>query len=396
MRATNRLKDVTIRALHKPGWHADGDGLYVRVTETGKRWVYVFHRNGKRRELGLGAYPRVSLKEAREHAEEARKLVRKGLDPIAERKRKASQGITFGEVADAVLKAKLPGFKNEKHQAQWERSIKVEMASLRPLSIEEITTEHVLEALKKPWRDTPESARRLRGRIEAVLDAAKAKGLRSGDNPAIWRGNLVHWLPKRPKLQRGNHKAVHHKRMPAFWATLVDREGVAAKALQFTILTAARTSEVTGAKWNEIDIEHGLWTVPAERMKAGLKHEVPLSASAIALLEEVRPLGDNYVFPGLKGDALSSAAMHAVLKRMKVDATVHGFRSSFRDWAGDETEFPREVAEAALAHKVGDAVELAYRRSNALDKRRALMTDWAEYLLRDDAVLQHAPQHAEK
>lgn len=382
MRATYRLKDVAIKALTKPGWHADGDGLYLRVTDTGRRWVFVFHRHGKRRELGLGAYPGVSLKTARELAGNARKEVRQGLNPIEERRRRNAQGVTFGDVADEVLKAKLSGFRNDKHRAQWERSIKVEMAKLRPLPVSSITTEDVLSVLKEPWSDTPESASRLRGRIEAVLDAAKAKGIRSGENPAAWKGNLAHLLPKRVKLQRGHHKAVPYKKLPELWAALEAREGVAAKALQFTILTAARTSEVTGATWSEFDLEGKLWTVPADRMKAGLKHEVPLSDAALAILEQVRPLGGEYVFPGGRQPALSSGGMHAVLKRMKLDATVHGFRSSFRDWAGDETEFPREVAEAALAHKVANPVEAAYRRSRALEKRRSLMEAWAGFLLR--------------
>ena len=379
MRQINRLTTTAIRAISEDGLYPDGGNLYLRVGK-GRRWVFIFQWQGKRREMGLGSLQDVSLKDARTAAEQARLALRNGIDPLAARKAEEVRGKTFGDVADAFIADKKAGWRNAKHRHQWTNTLATYAKDLRPLPVAEITTADVLKALKPIWTKKPETASRVRGRIENILDAAKAQGLRMGENPAAWRGNLVHLLPKRSKLTRGHHRALPYENAPAFWAALNERTGVAAKALQFTILTCARTSEAIGARWAEIDFEKAIWTVPPARMKMAEMHRVPLSPAAIELLREMETLGGDYVFPSNGKSTLSTAAMDAVLKRMKVDATVHGFRSTFRDWAGDSTSYPREVVEAALAHKVGSNVERAYRRSDALEKRRRLMEDWSKFL----------------
>lgn len=378
MAQINRLSSRAVDAKSEAGLYPDGQGLYLRVGK-GKRWVFLFHWRGKRREMGLGPALGSNLAQARREAVKAREMVREGVDPIAARQAEQRAGVTFGEVADSYIASHKEGWRNAKHRQQWTNTLATFAASLRPLAVAEITTGDLLSVLSPIWTVKPETASRVRGRIENILDAAKAQGLRTGENPAAWRGNLAHLLPKRRKLTRGHHRALPYDRMPAFWSDLQARTGVAAKALQFTILTAARTSETLGAHWSEIDIKAAVWNVPAERTKTGKLHRVPLSPEALAVLKAVRPLGDDLVFPTPDGSRLSGAAMDAVLKRMKVDATVHGFRSTFRDWAGEETDFAREVIEQALAHKVGNDVERAYRRGDALEKRRTVMSAWAKF-----------------
>lgn len=379
MRAINRLSARSVAAHKEPGLYPDGQGLYLRVGK-GKRWVYVFQWRGKRREMGLGSADAVSLAEAREAAGEARAQVRRGVDPIAMREVAKAAGKTFGDVADDFIAAKKAGWRNAKHRQQWTNSLATYAKKLRDMPVSEITTDDVLEVLKPIWTTKPETASRVRGRVENVLDAAKAQRLRTGENPAAWRGNLAHLLPTRSKLTRGHQRALSYDKAPAFWAELVGRSGVAVKALQFTILTAARTSEVLGARWEEIDLDNAIWTIPANRTKTAVIHRVPLTKSALAVLELARPLTADFVFPGPGNPTLSTGAMSAVLKRMKVNATVHGFRSTFRDWAGDCTDFPREIIETALAHRLGSAVERAYRRGDALEKRRQLMKAWSDHL----------------
>ncbi len=276
-----------------------------------------------------------------------------------------------------------PQFRNAKHIAQWEMTLRDYAAPLRQKLITDVTTADVLGVLKPIWLRKSETASRVRGRIERVLDAAKAKGLRTGENPALWRGHLDRLLPKRRKLARGHHKAMPYADVAAFIIELRKREAVAATALEFTILTAARSGETLGAKWHEIDWKDKIWTVPAERMKAGREHRVTLSSRTITILKKLAELGadeNSFVFPGQKpGKPLSVMAMDMVLRRMEVDVTVHGFRSSFRDWCGEVSNFPRDVAEAALAHVVGDKTERAYRRGDSLEKRRKLMIAWASY-----------------
>jgi integrase len=280
--------------------------------------------------------------------------------------------MTFGEAATALVDSMSSSWRNAKHRAQWTMTLTVYAAPLTPLPTVQVTTEDVLST-------KPETASRLRGRIERTLDFAKARGMRSGENPARWRGHLDALLPKRPKLTRGHHKAMPFTDVPAFMDAIRKREGSAPAALEFAILNAARSGEVLGARWNEIDLEGRLWTIPAERMKAGRPHRVPLSDRAVEILKSMFKIrASDFVFPGMKAErSLSSMALEMLLRRMKSEVTVHGFRSAFRDWADESTAFPREIAEAALAHLVGDAVERAYRRGDALEKRRALMDAWA-------------------
>jgi len=311
--------------------------------------------------------------------------VRQGLNPIAVRKeqRRQARKPTFGEIADALIEAKGSEWRNDKHRGQWVTTLTKEAAPLRSRPVDEIDTAAILEVLKPLWTEKPETASRLRGRIEAVLDAAKAQGHRSGENPAAWRGHLSHLLPKRQMLTRGHHAAMAYAEVPAFIAGLRDHQSgsIAAAALEFAILTATRSGEIYGARWAEIDMEKKVWTVPAARMKAAREHRVPLSDRAMAILKKLADArSGELVFQSPRGGMLSHVAMAKVLRRLGIDgSTVHGFRSAFRDWAGNETHFAREIAEAALAHVVGDKAEQAYRRGDALEKRRALMEAWATW-----------------
>ncbi|MCB1536980.1 MAG: integrase arm-type DNA-binding domain-containing protein [Rhodoblastus sp.] len=366
----------------KPGKYGDGEGLQLAVSASGARkWVLRFQWRGRPREMGLGAFPLVSLEQARDAAREARKLAKAGIDPIADNKREKAVP-TFGELADTVAADLSEGFRNEKHKAQWKMTLTVYAKPLRAMSVDAIETADVLAVLKPLWTAKPETASRLRGRIEKVLNAAKAKGFRSGENPAAWRGHLENLLPKQSMLTRGHHAAMPYADVPTFINKLRERDATAALALEFTILTAARTGEALEADWSEFDLDANVWTVPAVRMKPGRVHRVPLSERAVEILRGLeKERVSRFVFPGQKADRpLSGMSMEMVLRRMKVEnATVHGFRSSFRDWAGNETPFPRDLAETALSHVIGDKAEQAYRRGDALEKRRALMEAWANY-----------------
>ncbi|WP_322868288.1 tyrosine-type recombinase/integrase [Bradyrhizobium ottawaense] len=366
----------------KPGKYSDGGNLYLIVAPAGSRkWVLRFTWRGRAKEMGLGSASNVPLADARERAAHARKLIAKGLNPIDEKKR-AGRVPTFGEVAEGVRESLSAGFRNEKHKAQWKSTLENYAASLQAKPVDTITTDDVLTALKPIWTTKAETASRVRGRIEKVLDAAKAKGFRDGENPARWRGHLDHLLPKPSKLSRGHHPAMPYEEVATFIASLRQRQATAALALELCILTAARSGEVLGMHWSEIDFDKKLWTVPAGRMKAGRVHRVPLPARAITILRQLEKLKTSeFVLAGqARNQPLSNMAMEMVLRRMKIDnATVHGFRSSFRDWAGNVSSFPREVVETALAHVIGDKAEQAYRRSDALDKRRKLMEAWAAY-----------------
>lgn len=366
----------------KHGKYSDGGNLYLIVSPTGSRkWVLRFTWRGKAKEMGLGSAATVDLADARDRATAARRKVALGINPIEDRKRD-NYIPTFGEMADIVRETLSAGFRNEKHKAQWKSTLEIYAASLRARPVDSIATDDVLAVLKPIWSEKAETASRLRGRIEKVLDAAKAKGYRDGENPARWRGHLDHLLPKPLKLARGHHAAMAYEDVSTFVQKLREREAIAALALEFCILTAARTGEVLGARWSEMDLDKRIWTVPANRMKAGREHRVPLSIRTVSILEQLAKLkvGD-YVFPGqARGKPLSNMAMEMMLRRMKIkSATVHGFRSSFRDWAGNVSSFPRELIETALAHVIGDKAEQAYRRSDALDKRRKLMETWAAY-----------------
>lgn len=383
-REINRLSARSVATVSKPGRHADGGGLYLVVDKSGaKRWVFLYRSDGRAREMGLGGLVAVPLAKAREMAAAARAAVYAGEDPIASKRIEAPRVPTFGEAADAFIEAMSPQFRNAKHIAQWKMTLTEYAAPFRSKAVDAITTDDVLGVLQPIWLTKPETASRLRGRIERVLDAARAKGHRSGENPALWRGHLANLLPKRQKLSRGHHAAMDFRDVPAFVDQLRKREAVSARALEFTILTAARSGETLGATWREIDLTGSVWTIPAGRMKSGREHRVPLTPPLLAMLEEMKILGGapaDYLFPGARrGRPLSVMAMDMILRRMKVDITTHGFRSSFRDWAGEMSPFPRELAEAALAHAVGDQTERAYRRGDALEKRRKMMEAWADY-----------------
>jgi integrase len=385
-KAVKKLSARAVATVAEPGRHSDGEGLYLNVTPSGARsWLFMWKKDGRRREMGLGSAGSVSLARARELASECRAQVAAGLDPIQVRDAasKTKSGTpTFGAIANALIASKEVEWRNPKHRAQWRMTLEKYAVPLRSRPVDDIDTAAVLAVLTPLWREKPETASRLRGRIEAVLDAAKAQGLRSGENPAAWRGHLSHLLPKRGKLTRGHHAAMPYVDIPAFIERLSAREATSAMALEFCILTAARSGEVLGARWLEINFGTKVWTVPAERMKAAREHRIPLSDRALGILEKLSEarVGD-LIFPGQRaGRPLSVTAMEMLLRRMdQDDVTVHGFRSAFRDWAGNETDFPREVAEAALAHVIGDKAEQAYRRGDALEKRRELMSAWAIY-----------------
>jgi integrase len=366
----------------KPGKYGDGANLYLVVSKTGARkWVLRFTWRGKPKEMGLGGAAGVSLADARDRAATARRKIAQGINPIEARKRDTSIP-TFGEVADEVRQSLSEGFRNEKHKAQWKSTLGTYAAPLHAKPVDTITTDEVLAVLKPIWTTKAETASRVRGRIEKILDAAKAKGFRGGENPARWRGHLDHLLPRPSRLMRGHHAAMPYEAVAAFLVQLQERQSMAALALEMCILTAARSGEILGMRWSEIDLETKTWTVPAARMKAGREHRVPLSPRPVGILRHLKQINDgDFVFPGqARGKPLSDMAMEMMLRRMKVnDATVHGFRSSFRDWAGNVSNFPRELIETALAHVIGDKAEQAYRRSDALEKRRQVMDTWAAY-----------------
>ena len=396
-----RLTAAALRGLVKPGAYSDGEGLYLRVRGPDARaWAFRYKQAGKQHWQGLGAFPAVSLAEAREAAASARKALAGGTDPLAgkraaEAQRAAARARTFASVAEQWLDAHAGEYRNPKHRAQVRSTLEtLAYPTLGEMPVADITTGDVLKALRPVWQRTPETASRLRGRIEAVLSYAKALRWRDGANPAAWRDNLDHLLPAVGRIApTEHHAALAWQDMPGFWQALAERPGIGAAALRFTILTAARSGETRGATWGEIDIDGATWTVPAARMKAHREHRVPLSADALAILAAMRPLRDApgpaaLVFPGMKrGVPLSDQTLTAALRRMgRGDLTAHGFRSTFRDWCGEATAYPREVAEAALAHALRDKVEAAYRRGDALDKRRRLMAEWATFCAQGEAA----------
>jgi integrase len=348
--------------------------------------VLRYQINGRRRDMGLGPYPEIGLARAREKALEARALVKEGRDPLAERARVPA--LTFKTAAEALIESKRPGWRNAKHAAQWGSTLATAYPRIGDLDVKAVGTAEVLAVLRPIWIGKPETASRLRQRIEAVLDYAAAMGVRAGDNPARWRGHLENLLARPSKVKVvAHHAALPWQQAPDFLAVLAQREGVAAKALAFTILTAARSGEVRGMTWAELDLATAVWTVPAGRIKAGKEHRVPLTAAARALLREPGdPAALVFPSPSKAAAPLSDMTLAAVLKRMKRDdLTVHGFRSTFRDWAGEATAHPREVIEAALAHRLKDKAEAAYARGDLFHKRRRLMEDWSAFLARADA-----------
>jgi integrase len=394
-RGLHRLSAASIRRA-KPGFYADGGGLYLQISNardgkgTSRSWIFRYKVIGGRdRYAGLGSVNTISLARAREIARECRELRLNGLDPIEERRRKragnaaeSARAITFQECARAYVAAHGTSWRNGKHAKQWSTSLERHVLPvLGPLPVGTIDTPLVLRALKGVWESAPETGTRLRGRIEAVLDWATAAKYRHGDNPARWSGLLEHLLPAPRKAKPVvHHAAMAFAELPAFMAKLRGVNSVGARALEFLILTAARTGEVFGARWKEIDGD--LWTIPGTRMKSGRTHEVPLSARCLEILTDIKAhsRGDA-VFPGRTGhNPLAAVTFRWLLAKLgHADVTVHGFRSSFRDWCGEHTSFPREIAEAALAHQIGNKVERAYRRGSALQQRRLLMEAWAKY-----------------
>lgn len=389
---SNALTPLTVKNA-RPGRHTDGSGLQLLVKESGARsWVYRFMLNGKSRDVGLGpAGPGgLSLSEARDARDALRLKVKAGVDPLMERQQMAAEAlaatqaaklasVTFRAVAESYIAANESNWRNLKHRQQWQNTLASYVYPvIGDLPVANVSTAHVLAILEPIWKSKAETASRVRGRIETILDAAKARGYREGENPARWRGHIAQILPARARLTRGHHKALAYEAIPEFVSALRKREAVAALALEFTILTAARSSEVLGGQWNEVDLGKAIWTIPASRMKAGKEHRVPLSQRAVEILEAVRALGSSFMFPAKNG-GLSGMAMSMLLRRMEVAATVHGFRSSFRDWSAECTSFAHEVCEMALAHAIGNKAEAAYRRGDLFEKRRRLMDEWAAF-----------------
>jgi len=381
-RAIHKLS-ARLVATAKPGRHSDGGGLYLVMPrpDAGK-WVFRFTLAGTQHDMGLGSVRNVSLARAREKAAAARTLLADGISPLLARR--VEQEIpTFGELADELIAAMKPTWKNKKHENQWVMTLQEYAAPLRSMPVDQPTTEDVLKVLRPIWHEKPETANRLRGRIERVFDAAKARGFRQAENPARWRGHLDTILPARGKFGRKHHKAMPYNDVPGFVAKLRLVPTISNLALEFTILTTARSGETRLLELSEIDKQTKIWTVPADRMKEGREHRVPLSDRALEIIEEMQKYnaGSIYLFPGAKrGKPLSDMALAMALSRVdRTGCTVHGFRSSFRDWVGDVTHFPREVAEAALSHAVGDETEQAYRRGDALAKRGEMMNAWDRF-----------------
>lgn len=388
-REIEKLSAAKVSKTKEPGYHHDGAGLYLQVSESlSKSWIFRYTRNGKTREMGIGSFLALTLEEAREAAKAQRKLLAEGKDPIETRNALRAQetaqetnSLTFEECAKRYIATNRTGWKNGKHAEQWENTLATYAAPVfGKLPVHAITTPLVLKVLEPIWATKAETANRLRGRIEHVLDWAKIHGYRTGDNPARWRGHLDKILPKRSKVSKvQHHAALPYREINPFIRELRGMEGTAPQALEFLILTAARTEEVIGAKPDEFQLDKALWIIPPERMKAGKEHRVPLTPRAIEIIR-AQPESE-YVFRGHgKNDPLSNGAMLRVLDRMERDEiTTHGFRSSFRDWAEEQTNFPHNVIELALAHAIKDKTEAAYRRGDLFEKRRKLMADWARF-----------------
>jgi integrase len=415
MARTGKLSAVEVAKAKGPAVLHDGGGLYLRISPTGsKAWVFRFQIEGKRRDMGLGPYPDVTVAKAREKAVAHRAQSREGADPIAAKRaeRQAqrlteAKGRTFREIAEEYIGRNEAGWRNAKHRQQWRNTLATYVYPvIGDLPVAAVDAGLVVQLLDPIWATKPETASRVRGRIEAILDAATVRGYRQGPNPAQWKGNLAHILPARAKVRRvAHHAALPFDELPEFLAALRKRPGMAARALEFAILTAARTGEALGATWGEINTEAKVWTVPAARMKAGREHRVPLSAAALDVLDRVRPLAlmtDGKpdpaapVFPGpRRALPMSNMVLLMLLRRMgREDLTAHGFRSSFSDWAAERTAYPREVVEMALAHAIGNKVEAAYRRGDLFEKRRQLTEAWGRFCTVPAASGDVVPMHA--
>lgn len=395
MSAAHKLTPLECRNLKTPGLYPDGAGLLLKVTKgLSKSWIHRYMIAGRDRWMGLGPYPDVGLAEARELAAENRRKLRRGIDPLDERAEQTAatraaraKAVTFDWCAGQYIAAHRAGWKSAKSAEQWESSLQTYAApTIGALDVGKIETPHILKILQDGdfWTTKTETASRVRGRIESILDWAAAHKYRTGENPARWKGHLDALLPARSKVAKvEHHAALPYAEIGPFMTALRKQAGIAARACEFAILTAARSGEVRGATWSEIDEAAGVWVIPAERMKGGKEHRVPLSAESRALIASMKKIATDatLIFPGMKeGKALSDMSLTAVLRRMdRGDLTMHGFRSTFRDWAAETTDYPHEMQEMALAHTVGDKVEAAYRRGDMLEKRRAMMQDWANY-----------------
>lgn len=422
-RVAKELSALDVKRLRHPGSGGNAtfavggvSGLLMQVTpNNGRTWLLRVSVGGRRREIGLGGFPDVTLAQARDRAREAKDAIRRGVDPVEERKAARAalvaarhRGLTFADAVDKSLAAKLDGFRNAKHRDQWRNTLGTyALPQLGTMLVQEITVQDVLRVLSQPvsaagetlWQAKTETASRLRGRIEAVLSWATVAGHRTGDNPARWAGNLKELLPAASKVAKQNNQpAVPIEDATRWFAAVRTREGMGSRALEFAALTAARSQEIRGARWDEVDLEAGLWTIPASRMKMEREHRVPLSPDALALLRALpRFEGNPLVFPAPRGGEMSDMTLSAAMRRLhaadlaeggsgfvdrvsKRPAVPHGLRSTFRDWAAERTHFPGDMAEVALAHKVGSAVEAAYRRGDMVEKRRALMAAWADFL----------------
>lgn len=389
VRLIGKLTALGVSKLKKPGYYGDGGGLWLQVSASGsKSWIFRYTRNHRSREMGLGPLHTVSLAMAREQARECRQQLLGGIDPLEAKRaiRLAAQSeeartTSFDECSTAYIKAHASGWKNEKHANQWTSTLQTYASPvIGNLPVAVVDTGHMLKVLEPIWGTKTETASRLRGRIEKVLDWATVSGYRAGENPARWKGHLENLLPRPSKVTKVTHlAALPWVDIPEFLKGLREQEGVAARALEFAILTAARSGEVRGASWSEIDLAKRLWVIPAARMKMGKEHRVPLSPAAVSLLKAL-PDQDGILFFGSAGRPLSDMTLSAVLRRMqRRDITVHGFRSTFRDWCAESTNYPREVCEQALAHQLPDKVEAAYRRSDLIEKRSQLMDEWAAF-----------------
>lgn len=414
-KVAKELSALDVKRLQHPGKGLNAtfpvggvSGLALQITPNGGRsWLLRVLIGGRRREIGLGGFPDVTLAGARERAREAKEKIRNGIDPVEERRAARAalvtaraRGLTFADATDRYLAAKLDAFKNAKHRQQWRNTLDTyAMPHVGKMMVQDIAVQDVLRILEPIWQTKTETASRLRGRVESVLSWATVAGHRTGDNPARWAGNLKELLPAPSKIAKeGNHPAIQIADAPRWFAALRERDGIGSRALEFAALTAARSQEVRGARWDEIDLDAAMWIVPAERMKMDREHRVPLTADAVALLKALPRFADNpLVFPAPRGGEMSDMTLSATMKRLhaadvakggkgfvdrvnKRPAVPHGLRSTFRDWVAEETHFPGDMAEVALAHKVGNAVEASYRRGDMVEKRRAMMAAWADYL----------------
>ena len=383
------LRAVKVNGIVEEGCHNLGRNLYKKIKGNSRLYMLRYTMNGRTRDMSLGSCSKISLADARAQVREAQELIIRGRDPIEERRERKAKSIasrstlTFDQATNAAHGVRSPGFRSDKHDKEWIRSVKKHISPyIGSFPVDQVNSDHIVKAIRPIWGEKTETARRVLQRVEFIMDWATAHEYRKGDNPARWKNRLEFALTDPRKITKVQHfKALPVNEMPSFMGNLRKQEGIAARALEFVILTAARSGEIRGATWDEINIQDSLWIIPEDRMKSGRKHRVPLSNSAIEILSKIpRFTGNKHVFPAPRGGMLSDMALPNVLKRMGIDAVPHGFRSTFRDWCSEQDNYDREVSERALAHRIGSATETAYRRSDQLEKRRKLMREWDNFL----------------